>query len=776
MAGFRFDVFKGIRPRLRSRLLPEGEAQIAQDLRLGSGALEPWSANVVDQAESVVGVQSIYRIRNNGTPQWLESINDVDYAPGPVADDVLERIYYTGEAEPRMSYLGIMNGAAPRPTDYRILGIPAPDAAPTLTGDAVPDVIVDGTTDSGGFQTNVLKADFSINQNLPFDLNDWRLALTNGGVISDNGYEPNGTTRAYAFNFGIGKELRVVAVPDANTVTLSDANSGNFVAAGVDDEADAINWWRTDDGGTTRAGFFRFYLPNSIDVGITGHNLQVDDVIRVAAVPEPVSITFTQDGTGLLYGAESDNGLGTAGSNTWPAAPVSVGTDAFYTTGSGYPFVDAWAGPTGPAHVTDFDIDGSFSYQLIERNGESYATTVADIETRIYVYTYVSFLGEEGPPSAPSASITIPSDGEVVVTMTGTPPTVQRDIDFWRVYRSNTGNEITEFQFIDEIAIGTTTYADNILDTDLGEILQTETWEPPPTGLTGVVAGANGILAGFVGKTFHMCEPYFPHAWPPEYKQAVEHDIVGIGVLPNGFAILTKGPPYSVLGDHPRGMSLNRYEFSQACVSKRSIVNTLDSVLYASPDGLAEIGGSKGFSVVTRDLFTKREWQLQSPTEIIGNWHDSKYFGFTTSGGFVFDPEDESIGFTTLSLGTVEATFVDTEADILYVLDATNIETFDATPNNYTGAGAFTWQSGRVVAPYPINLGAARIIATSYPVTLNIWDDTGTNIVVNRSVTSDEAIRLPKGSLSDWFEIQVSNDDVVEMVHVAETVDELFQG
>lgn len=92
-----------------------------------------------------------------------------------------------------------------------------------------------------------------------------------------------------------------------------------------------------------------------------------------------------------------------------------------------------------------------------------------------------------------------------------------------------------------------------------------------------------------------------------------------------------------------------------------------------------------------------------------------------------------------------------------------------------TKSTAFTWKTGKLRAPYPMNLGACRIDAASYPVTLNIWNDQGTNVVVDRSVTDGKVIRLPGGYLSDWFEVQISNDDVVDSVYLAETVEELLE-
>src|SRR5690606_27247114 len=98
------------------------------------------------------------------------------------------------------------------------------------------------------------------------------------------------------------------------------------------------------------------------------------------------------------------------------SAPVSVGADAFYRAGAtAYPFVDIWVDNDGASSVNSFDIDGQFSYQLVERGGVSYNDIVTNIESRVYVYTFVSELGEEGPPSPASSVVTIPTDGQVTV-------------------------------------------------------------------------------------------------------------------------------------------------------------------------------------------------------------------------------------------------------------------------------------------------------------------------------------------------------------------------
>lgn len=673
MAGFRLDVIKGIRPRISPRLLPTGEAQTAQNLRLGSGSFEVWNGPEELEETCSSRVTTLHRMRNDGVPFWLQFAEDVDVARGPVPNDDIERTYYTGLAEPRMTYLGIAEGTGCLPDDYRILGIPAPTGAPSVVGDALPDDAVTGTMTAGTWNTNTLKCDVAIRDgNLPANHAYWM------HCDDDNdGYMDVAETITESIDLPIGTEYRVTAVVDANNIRIEDANGGTYVARSTIQGGHTFaTMWRTDDTGTTRSAWFRFYIPNGVKITVPAHGLQVDDVIRVTSIDTPLSLSIGD--TEKFYGSESDDASAAAAVRTWPASPVTVPADDFYFIGSGYPFVDAWVDTSGAASAASHVIGGGFSWELAERNGVPYSSITADIESRVYVYTFVSELGEEGPPSPASDVVTIPTEGDVVVGDFDTPPSVQRDITAMRIYRSNSGSGDTVFQFVAEIASPFADYTDSVSDIDLGEVLQTESWEPPDENMVGIIALPNGVLAGFFGKTLCFSEPYYPHAWPPEYQVAVDHPIVGLGILPNGVAVLTVGPAYIAAGDHPRAMSLRHFTDSQPCSSKHSIVSTIDSILYSSPDGLASIGAG-GFKLVTEEYATKREWQAGfDPTNIRGFWHDGKYFGFHSTGGFVFDPYDLSIGLTTLSTIT-ETGYLDAEEDVLYlVLAETEIPVFVA--------------------------------------------------------------------------------------------------
>ncbi len=702
MANFKYDFFQGIRPRLSPRLIGHPQAQTMQNVRLGSGALEPWNEPLLDQLTTSGNddVETIYRFRNGGTPVWFEFQDDVDLARGPLLDDPLERTFYTGTAQatPRMTYVGIATGGGQEPDDFRVLGHAAPTVAPTLVGDSVAAEALTGTctstastpagdTTGGGLTgilTNVLKCDFAMEQpgREPYLMNSW--------VFGDDFgfYNASGTPieHTFAFDVNIGTELQVLTVPQTDEVTVNDANGGLFIWQGSDRVADNSSGGHnkfSDSSSGLFDGYFRFYIPNGIRLTMTAvHNLLVDDVIRVSSVTDSIRFTIgnglwgngglpqaAHPGDGEFYGGQSDSvGIDPA-VGTWPTNVQVQGQDDFYTNNGfkGHAFVDAWWHILGSAAVTWWPMEGSFGWTITERGGVPYNEIVTDVESRVYVYTWVSDLGEEGPPSDPSAIVTIPTDGDVTVTMTNNAPSTNKTISNVRIYRANTGSSESEFQFVAEVAYPTAPYLDQISDINLGEVLQTTSWDPPDANMEGMIALPNGVLAGFTGKDVQFSEPYFPHAWPVEYEVAVDFDIIGLGVLPQGLLVLTTGTPYMVVGNHPRAMSLRHFEFAQSCSSKKSIVNTKDSVIYASPDGLVRIGAG-GFEVITENFFTKRDWNnLLDPTTIDGNWHDGRYFGFHNTGSIIFDPFDDSIGLSTAE-ETSSASYVDAENDDLYII------------------------------------------------------------------------------------------------------------
>ena len=157
--------------------------------------------------------------------------------------------------------------------------------------------------------------------------------------------------------------------------------------------------------------------------------------------------------------------------------------------------------------------------------------------------------------------------------------------------------------------------------------------------------GENGIAAGFAGNEFIPSEAYLPYAYPIGYRQSVEHDIVAISPTSTGFVVATKGYPHSFVGVSPDGLSSQKLDVKQACVSGASLVDMGEFAIYAGPDGLVAAGESRA-EVITLDLFSRREWQGFNPETIHAYYYEDYYIGFYGDtagtgagiGGFIYNP------------------------------------------------------------------------------------------------------------------------------------------
>lgn len=397
--------------------------------------------------------------------------------------------------------------------------------------------------------------------------------------------------------------------------------------------------------------------------------------------------------------------------------------------------------------------------------------TGSTAETRTYVVTYVSAYGEEGPPSLASALATVDSTAAVGLTGLATGPAGSYNIATKRIYRSSTVGASAQFQFVAEIPVATATYSDTKSQADLGEVLPSTEWYPPPSGLKGLKALPNGAAIGFVDNTAHLSEPNLPHAWPHQYP--IEERIIGIGVFRQSAVLLTNGKPYLMSGADPAAMSLERLELPQACVSKRSIVETGDGVLYASPDGIVSIS-SAGMDVITKGLLTRAQWQAYNPSSMVAAVHDSRYHVlYQTLGGqrgwLVFDFSGQGATFVSTSLNAstaVTALHADNRTDTLYMAQGTNIVRFDAG-----SALTYTWRSKTFRAPFAMNFSKAQLVAASYPVTMKLYGDGVLRFT--KSVADGNLFHLPAGYRALDYQIEVSGTSDVTQVSIATSAEEL---
>ena len=334
-------------------------------------------------------------------------------------------------------------------------------------------------------------------------------------------------------------------------------------------------------------------------------------------------------------------------------------------------------------------------------------------ETRAYVYTFVNEWGEESAPSPPSDPATGSATGTwqlsgMDIAFTGglTP----NPLDKIRVYRTVTGLTSVDYRFVAEIDPPAATYNDSETpdDVSLNESLPSSGWDLPPSTLEGIVNMPNGIMVGFSGRDLYFSEPYRPHAWPTEYIVSVDAQIIGLGVYQSGVVVCTTANPYVATGSHPQSIILTRLDDVEPCQSFRSIVSSIDGVMYASQNGII-IVNQAGARNVTQPLITRNEWRSEfAPDSSRIAVDGSRLLAFTSASvGWLFQPL-ESLGYMVKLNGFVDVTGVQTDpfTGEAYIISRDCV--FVWNPSS-TSPQSYEWVSKEFETPYPVNMGAYRL-------------------------------------------------------------------
>ena len=423
-----------------------------------------------------------------------------------------------------------------------------------------------------------------------------------------------------------------------------------------------------------------------------------------------------------------------------------------------------------------------------------------------YVYTFVTAFGEEGPPSPASAILTLTETETVDVSA---PSHSTGNYNFGtgakkRLYRSNTGSTNTTFQFVKEVEYAEISIPDTKSSSELGEVLPSADWIGPPDDdlnlypdgpLKGLIALAQGVMAGFTGKRFCLSEPFLPHAWPISYRITTEENIVAIASTANGVAALTDGQPYFITGTDPSAMTAIRVDLKQACVNIHSVVDMGDYVLYAGPDGLCAVQSSSG-EVVSKGLISVEQWNSDFYPKVLKAFkHEGTYVAFykiatNSFGGWIFDPRGNENALTTFSVTEeVRGGYTNPKSGELFIIQGSKIRKFrDATQSFDT----LKYKSKKFVTPTPVSMGWVSVHANVYPATVKVYGDgtlladytltysnneyTQTTTVpsgINNGTLREPIMRMPAVVAQEW-EIQVEGTDINEFC-LAQSIDEIRQ-
>jgi hypothetical protein len=454
----------------------------------------------------------------------------------------------------------------------------------------------------------------------------------------------------------------------------------------------------------------------------------------------------------------------------------------------------------------------------------------ATIQSRVYAYTWVSALGEEGAPSPPTLQ-SGKIDAVWHITMTAPLPadTADRNLTHTRIYRSVTGVQgVASYFFVAEVPIATLTYDDSQTDAaiTLNEQLKSIEWDEPPVDLQGLVSMPNGMVAGWRKNEVWFCEPYYPHAWPLRYMIAVPNNIVALGVLGQTVMILTEGNPWSATGIDPSSMALAIIQPLEPCTARLSVVNTPNSVMYCSPNGLINLTAS-GAQNVTKDVILKDQWaHMLFLDSVCAAYIMQSYYAYSISQAGVFqdntfqfdDPAtlpvneqafqarsafgtrpgiwlalgDPRPALTVLNPGPVEVMNLvtdifngevmtvrrsGTDNPVVYLVDLRNEQ-------NQT---VYKWRSKMFKTDYLQNLGAAKVYWTPavappkgdtvfrmYAAPDSQLVEDGLTLRFEEKLTkSGQMFRLPSGYKALYWQFEIEGYAFVDAIHVASSPREL---
>lgn len=412
-------------------------------------------------------------------------------------------------------------------------------------------------------------------------------------------------------------------------------------------------------------------------------------------------------------------------------------------------------GDTFPSR--QFDITGISTLNFAELEPEDIAAVRiervlndTDLESRSYVFTYVSQFDEEGPPSPASDPIDVAADGLVRISIEDGAHNFDNDggsrdyINRIRVYRTVAGGTGAVFLFAGELPFdglagsGTGTVwvtppgvadpsqawsgilSDGVDTVALGDPIESTGFFPPPNNAKGLAYMANGYFATWDDDTVYFSEADRPHAWTQVDTQAIEDVILGAASYGNTLIVGTHGRPYAIEGSDPSAMVARKLNIVAPLVHPFGLVDAGMGILYVSTDGLV-MANSNRTEYLTEGLFDEHEWQAL----VESRPYITYYEGAALLYGEGVDPL-----LVELSNGTqIDASYVDLDMAAATQKDGELAIVVPGAGGEYRQVQVFRDDADLMTAEYtsgllafrrPVNLACAQVYADGYPLTLRV--------------------------------------------------------
>lgn len=493
-------------------------------------------------------------------------------------------------------------------------------------------------------------------------------------------------------------------------------------------------------------------------------------------------------------------------------------------------------------------------------------TGSGDIESRSYVYCYVRQwsdgtidVGKSSGPlknSSDRSRYTVDVRPGQVVDMSIVDPIAHANgigagINKIYIYRS----EVTSagqalYSYVDQFDVNTNRvtnnpaavwvangsyykYSDSKPSTSLGEACPSIYWDPPVTGLKGLVSLQNGLFAAYKDSTIYVSDWNAPHAWPYEHTVTIDYPIVGLGSFGNTIVVCTEAAPVLITVIDPTKPTTRAIQENCPCVSAGSIVSTRNGVIFASTNGLVLINSASP-TFITEKIITQDEWLPLHPESLQAAFLNNTYYGFFTNptekaAGFLFDLDSytySTVYNSIVSSGMVytsqptKIVYNDVEQSQLYVCCPLENKTQYSLNSFGTDSRinkSFRWRSKVNVSPQGLfTLSCAQVNFTKLsnlkpeppvwegrlagsalgmvyvnkqPVngwcktnTIELYDKTVFNYYVDgklrftKNIVDSKPFRLPSGFRGETVEIELKSNSHVHSVILASSMGELVEG
>jgi len=405
---------------------------------------------------------------------------------------------------------------------------------------------------------------------------------------------------------------------------------------------------------------------------------------------------------------------------------------------------------------TDTNYVALFEYQLFTSSTQERSTQ--------YVVAYEDDLGQVGEPSVPVEFNAIERGSIRIAKLTFSDVKDDNAI-YTRIYRSGPDGQ---YYLAGKVSIGVLEFEDIYNEGEYERLVQGEplgNFGNPPEGLTNLCLVAGGVMAGTDHKkTVWLSDPNKPNVMT--YSRTTVENIVGMASTGSELIVCTEGNPELITGSHPAVMSQDIIMTNQACLSRDSITQVKNAILYAGTDGLVSVVGARG-DIITSKVLSAKQWMEYDPASMIGVSLDGKYYGFNSTGNtFVFD------------LGTGELSNISVSANAAYSdisEDAIYIDQGDGARKLFGHISTKlnkTVQSRFYRFPNPLQFTAIRVNAESY---VDTQVEVYVNGVLATTITPINANsrRLPRIPQAREIYYKVTGSDTVVSVEIATSMGEL---